>query len=128
MSLIPCFEHMIKRLGEVAQEPLPDDVLQIIQSIANFIELLYESTQNLSSGRIKAINRHVLAHALEDGVIEEIEENDFFRFITLLNALIFCSSFTGGEGSIFSPGETAESKSLVAQLILCSGISPLIKN
>ena len=74
------------------------------------------------------MNRHVLVHALENDVIEDVEDNDFFRFMTFLNALIFCSSFTGGEGSIFSPGETAESKSLIAQSTLCSDIAPLIKN
>ena len=93
-----------------------DERIQMINSVIYFVNnSIYMHTNNVAPEQIKRINRHVIMHALLPGKIDDVEPCDFLRFITFLNALIFCSLFCGESGSILHSEETVESKSLATQ-------------
>lgn len=87
-----------------------------------FRDALYRHTNALPPYVV--LNRHGIAHGFFDGYATA---GNYLRLFNLLSSLSFAAIFVEGRGSLFHPGETAESKILTNTLVKCSAIKQFVQ-
>jgi hypothetical protein len=98
---------------KVALHDCTNEQVQIIESLIYFLKnALYKNTTEYQGST--NLNRHGVLH----GLIADFSSHvNFFRLITVLNALYICSLLTGSSGSFFHPPSTDSSRALETRLL-----------
>lgn len=107
------FDWVPSDYKKVALHDCTNEQIQIVESLICFLRnALYKNTIEYQGST--NLNRHGVLHGLISNFNSHV---NFFRLITVLNALYVCSLLTGNTGSLFHPPANDDSRKLENRLL-----------